>query len=241
MDFSLIHPQIPLSLEPSSLFHFNTFVEGKNTLVAGLLKQCAVGEGEQQIYLWGKSGNGKSHLLQAACQYAATHQRTVCYFTAQQILGQSSDIFDNLDQLQLICLDELDHWLADTRWQEALFDLINRVREQGNKLIMASLYSPQASNIELPDLRSRLSWGPVFQLHSLSDTQKVYAMQIRAKQSGLVLSNSVAQYLLQRYPRNLVDQFQRLDILDREAMSGQRSLTIPLIKSVFPEETGKGE
>ncbi len=236
MDFSLIHPQIPLSLRPNSLFHFNTFVEGKNDLAVRLLKQCAAGEGEQQVYLWGKSGRGKSHLLQAACQYAAAHQRTVCYFTAQQILGQSPDIFDNLEQLQLICLDELEHWLIDACWQEALFDLINRVREQGNKLIMASLSSPQASNVELPDLRSRLGWGPVFQLHSLSDTQKIYAMQIRAKQNGLVLSDNVAQYLLQRYPRNLADQFQRLDILDREAMSGQRSLTIPLIKSVFPEE-----
>jgi len=236
MEFSSIHPQIPLGLQPGSLFHFNTFVEGKNALAVGLLKQCATGEGEQQIYLWGKSGNGKSHLLQAACQYAANHQRTVCYFTAQQIFGQSPEIFDNLEQLQLICLDELEQWLVDTHWQEALFDLINRVREQGNRLIMASLYSPEAGNIGLSDLRSRLGWGPVFQLHSLSDTQKVYAMQIRAKQSGLVLSDSVAQYLLQRYPRNLADQFQRLDILDREAMSGHRPLTIPLIKSVFPEE-----
>ncbi len=231
-----MHPQLPLGLESGERFNFDTFVEGENALVASILRQCARDEGEQQIFLWGENGRGKSHLLQAACHLAAKHQRTVCYFTSQQMLMRTPVIFEGLEQLHLICLDELEIWLNNTHWQEALFDLINRVRETGNNLIMSSVHSPEASKIVLADLRSRLSWGPVFQLKALVDDEKVKAMQIRARQSGLALTENVAGYLLTRYPRDLSDQFRRLEILDKVAMSMQRSLTIPLIREVFPEE-----
>ena len=231
----LIHPQLPLGLEPGERLNFDTFVAGDNTLAAGITRQCAVGEGEQQIYLWSKPGLGKSHLLQASCNIAAKNQRTVCYLTSQHMLQQPVEMFDGLEQLNLICLDELERWVNTASWQEALFNLINRVRDAGNSLIMASTTAPESSDIALADLRSRLGWGPVFQLRSLSDADKYQAMKIRARLSGLDLPQNVADYLLRRYPRDLTDLFERLSVLDKAAMSMQRPLTIPLIKTVFPE------
>lgn len=235
MASSLLHPQLPLGLEPGELFNFDTFVEGDNALAAGIVRQCVLGEGERQIYLWAESGQGKSHLLQACCHLAAQHQRAACYFTAQQMLASSPAMFDGLEQLSLVCLDDLSQWLLSRQWQEALFDLINRIRESGNSLLLASTSSPENSRIELADLRSRLSWGPVFQLKPLTDAQKISAMKIRARKSGLELADNVAEYLLRRYPRDLNALFERLAVLDKAAMSMQRSLTIPLIRSVFPE------
>ncbi len=235
MSFTSVHPQLPLGLEPGELFNFDTFVEGDNTLVTAVLRQCALGVGETQVYIWSEGALGKTHLLQACGHLAARHQRTVCYLTATQIQQNSIEIFDGLEQLQLVCLDELDCWLNSPAWQEALFDLINRLRERGSSLVMASSYSPDASGIQLADLRSRLSWGPVFQLKTLSDQDKVLALRARARQSGLELAENVVDYLLRRYPRDLADQFRRLEILDKAAMSMQRSVTIPLIKTVFPE------
>ncbi len=232
---SQIHPQLPLGLEPGERFKFTTYVEGDNALAAGITRQCALGEGEKQIFLWAPAGLGKSHLLQACCHLAAKHQRAVCYLTSQQMLAQPVTMFDGLEQLQLVCLDDLDQWLQSPMWQEALFGLINRIRDSGNSLIMASSNSPEALDIELADLRSRLGWGPVFQLKALSDTEKYQAMKIRARESGLELPENVADYLLRRFPRDLNDLFERLSILDKAAMSMQRPITIPLIKTVFPE------
>ena len=233
----LIHPQLPLGLEANERFNFDSFVAGDNAQAAGIVRQCALGQGEQQIFLWSAPGLGKSHLLQACCQLAARQQRAVCYLTAQQMLHQPVEMFEGLEQLQLICLDDLEQWLSDASWQQALFNLINRIRESGHSLIMASATSPDASQIELPDLRSRLCWGPVFQLKPLADADKYLAMKIRARQSGLELPKNVADYLLHRYPRDLNDLFERLAVLDKAAMSVKRPLTIPLIKTVFPENT----
>lgn len=233
---SLIHPQLPLGFEPGELFTFESFVAGDNSVAAGLARQTSVAAGENQLYFWGESGLGKSHLLQASCNLAAKSQQTVCYLTQAEITDQTADIFDGLEQVELICLDDIETWLIDDVWETALFNLINRVRENSHRLIMASAQPPDEAFVRLPDLRSRLAWGPVFQLQHLSDKEKFQALRYRAKQSGLELPVNVADYLMQRYPRDMSGLFERLAVLDKAAMATQRRLTVPLVKSVFAEE-----
>lgn len=236
---TLIHPQLPLGFEPGELFTFDSFVADNNSVAVGLAQQTAMfsqtvsAKGEKQLYFWGEPGRGKSHLLQASCNLAAKNQRTVCYLTQSEIIGQSADIFDGLEQIELICLDDIDTWLIDSDWETALFDLINRVRENNGCLMLASAHSPDENFVKLPDLRSRLSWGPVFHLQDLSDKAKYQALSYRARQSGLELPENVADYLMQRYPRDMFGLFERLAVLDKASMAMQRRLTIPLIKSVF--------
>jgi DnaA family protein len=230
---TLIHPQLPLGFEPGELFTFESYVTGNNMVAAGLAQQTATAEGEKQLYFWGEAGLGKSHLLQASCNLAAKNALTVCYLTQAEILGQTADMFDGLEQLDLICLDDIDRWLIDDAWERALFDLINRVRENDSRLMMASAQPPDEAFVKLPDLRSRLAWGPVFQLQQLSDKEKFQALHYRARQSGLELPENVADYLMQRYPRDMFGLFQRLAVLDKASMATQRRLTIPLVKSVF--------
>jgi DnaA family protein len=230
---ALNHPQLPLGFEPGELFTFDSFIAAGNTVAVGLAKQIAQGEGEKQLYFWGDSGLGKSHLLQACANFAAKNQRTVCYLTATEILGQSVDMFEGLEQVDLICLDDIECWLIDANWERVLFDLINRVRENQSCLILASAHSPEENFVKLPDLRSRLSWGPVFHLQGLNDKQKYQALSFRARQNGLELPEKVADYLIQRYPRDMFGLFERLAVLDKASMAMKRKLTIPLIKSVF--------
>lgn len=62
---TLIHPQLPLGFEPGELYTFDSLVSGDNVVAVGLAQQAALGAGEKQLYFWGESGLGKSHLLQA--------------------------------------------------------------------------------------------------------------------------------------------------------------------------------
>ena len=227
------YQQLPLSFAPRERFVFETFTPGPNKLAINLIRQQALGGGEQQIFLSAARGNGKSHLLQAACNLASQSEQSVCYLPAAEIITTSGQVFEGLEQLDLVCLDDIHLYMQKATWEEALFDLINRMREAGKRLLFASAQPLEAMLINLPDLRSRLAWGPVFQLLELDDDDKIRALRLRAEQYGLELTENVGRYLLTHYPRNLFELFERLDDLDRASMAMQRKLTIPFIKSVL--------
>jgi DnaA family protein len=225
--------QLPLTFEPRERFTFDSYIAGQNRLAVDLIRKMARGEGETQLLIWADRGQGKSHLLQAACNLATQSGMSVCYLPAVEIMHSSPGIFEGLEQLDLICIDDIDVMLQAGCWEEGLFDLINRVRDAGKRILFAAGKSPESSRIDLPDLRSRLTWGPVFHLLELEDEDKIRAMQKRAEQSGLVMTDHVANYLLSHYPRSLFDLFERLDHLDKASMAMQRKLTVPFIKTVL--------
>lgn len=225
--------QLPLEFSPREAFTFDSFIAADNALAVELVRRMAQGDGERQMLLWSGTGSGKSHLLQAACNHAAGRRRAACYLPAAQFVDHDGGMFESLEQLQLICIDDIHLLLRPGRREEALFDLINRVREAGSTLLLASAVAPDAMRIRLPDLRSRLAWGPVFRLHDLDDAAKLALLRLRAQQRGLELGEPVAQFLLRRYPRDLFSLFEKLDRLDVASMALQRRLTIPFIKSVL--------
>ena len=115
-------------------------------------------------------------------------------------------------------------------WEHALFGLYNRAREWGCRLLIAANASPRALAVKLADLRSRLSWGVVYQLSAASDEEKQAILQFRARRRGLNLGDEVASYIVTRAPRELDQLLQLLDRLDRASLADQRALSIPFVK-----------
>ena len=87
--------------------------------------------------------------------------------------------------------------------------------------------------IKLADLQSRLSLALVFQLHDLSDEDKLRALQLRASRRGLQLSDEAGRYILTRGERTMSKLFAHLECLDQASLQAQRKLTIPFIKATL--------
>ena len=235
MPASSVFRQLPLHFEPREVFSFASYVSGENNIALASLRQMSslAPGAEKQLYLWSAETLGKSHLLQAACNQAAKQQASACYLPAAEIIDLPVQLLEDLEQLDLLCIDDIQLFAANAAWEEALFDLINRIRGSDCRLLMSASLAPEKLPVQLPDLRSRLVWGPVFQLHALSDVQKREALTLRAQMRGLEMPENVADYLLRHYPRDLFGLFERLETLDTAAMALQRKLTIPFIKTVF--------
>ena len=185
------------------------------------------------VFIFGASGSGKSHLLYAACVQAQELGLTSQLLTLDEFKQYSPRMLDNLEQLDLVCLDNIGAVAADSAWQVALFDLYNRLAEHGKKLIIVADDQPTALGFTLPDLVSRLQACTVFQLRLLSDDDKQKLLQQKARLRGLDLPDEVARYLLNRQQRDIRALVSTLDILDKASMVHQRRLTIPFIKDVL--------
>ncbi len=202
----------------------NYFVSQNEQVVHNLQVQ-----NEPYVFLFGESGTGKSHLLQAACHEVGQKGSPVVYLPLAEE-GLMPAMLDGLENMSLIALDDIQEVIGNEDWEYALFNLYNRVREKGVNMLVSSSQPLASLNIKLADLRSRLSWGPTFKLMVLSDKEKQHALQQRAKNRGLELADDVVAYLLKRSPRDMSSLFSLFEKLDKASMVEKRKLTIPFIK-----------
>lgn len=225
--------QLPLGLTLKDDASFTNFFPGANAEIVTAVKEAASGKGNKIIYLCGSRGQGLSHLLQAACHEAAQHHLSAVYLPLGQLLNEPEQMLQGLENLALICIDDLQCLADHPAWEEAVFHLFNRVHDAAGTLILAGNDLPKALPLRLPDLVSRLSWGVVYQLRPLTDAEKIQVLIIRAKVRGITLSEEVGRYLLSHCPRHMTTLFAALDALDKASLAAQRRLTIPFVKEVL--------
>lgn len=230
--------QLALSVQLPDDETFNSFQSITNDAVVGQLKQfidTANNKKEQPngFYLFGISGVGKSHLLHASCAYAADLGLSSLCLSFSELKLLSVEVFEGLEQIDIICLDDLQLISGDDNWQKAVFDLFNRVTEQNKYLLITGDQSAQQLGLTLPDLVSRITWGLTEQLKPLNDNEKLIALQYRAHQRGLQLSDEVGNFLLSRLPRGMKSLLAALDKLDKASIREQRKVTIPFIKEIL--------
>lgn len=240
MQFS---PQLPFDFSVSENFTFSNFlVSEKNEELVELVKNMEAYE-EAVAFIWGDAGVGKSHLLQALCHEndesggkgdeAAGEYLQYLFLPLQKIKLFGPEVFNSLHHMDVICLDDLDCIIGEKDWEEGLFEFFNRSREAGVKLLVAAKKPPRALSFSLPDLASRMSWGVVYQLFELNDEEKIAALDRRAREKHMSMSQDVLQYIYLRHSRDLQSLLAVLDKLDQLSLAEKRRLTIPFVRKVM--------
>lgn len=230
---SVFDDQLALSLTLPAHEELNNFIIGNNQFAYEQTRLIASGKGEFCVYLWGPPGVGKTHLLQGACQYSTFQGLSAIYLPLSQSADVSPKDLIGLEQLDLVCLDDVHLIAGQADWEEGLFHLYNKMRAQEKHILVSAPMAPMMLNIQLPDLRTRLGWGVIYHLHLLSDDEKIKALKIRAKQKGLKLCDEVARFIISRSARSMGDLLKGLDELDQASLTMQRKLTIPFVKQVL--------
>ncbi len=231
MSFSF--EQLPLAVQLRDDATFDNFFAGDNALLLETLRTQLV-DGERYVYLYGVSGAGSTHLLQAACHQADEAGLASVYLPLGELCDYPpQELFEGLEQLSLVCLDDIDRVIGNGEWEQSLFHLFNRLQDHQVKLVVSAKRSVRELAIGLADLSSRLSWGAVFQINPLSDEQRVAAIQLRAESRGLELNDEVMQFIYHRCQRDMHALLDVLDTLDHASLKEKRRLTVPFVKDIM--------
>ncbi|KII28757.1 MULTISPECIES: DnaA regulatory inactivator Hda [Pseudomonas] len=228
--------QLPLGVRLRDDATFINYYPGANAAALGYVERlCEADAGwtESLIYLWGKHGVGRTHLLQAACLRFEQMGEPAVYLPLAELMDRGVEILDNLEQYELVCLDDLQVIAGKADWEEAMFHLFNRLRDSGRRLLIAAATSPRELPVKLADLKSRLTLALIFQMRPLSDEDKLRALQLRASRRGLHLTDEVGHFILTRGTRSMSALFDLLEQLDQASLQAQRKLTIPFLKETL--------
>jgi len=210
--------QLILDLLPNEPPRLDNFVAGGNAeTLTGLASWLSPDNREISLLLWGETGAGKTHLLRASG--AVYRDAATDPDLAMIDVDSLAHAVDNVDALS-------------ATGQIALFNLFNRLRAAGGRLLTGARQPPRQLALR-EDLRTRLGSGLIYRLQGLSDGEKIAALTAQAQTRGLRLPGGALDYLLARAPRDMRSLTALLEALDRYSLEHQRTITLPLLREVL--------
>ncbi|HVZ42774.1 MAG TPA: DnaA regulatory inactivator Hda [Ramlibacter sp.] len=181
-------------------------------------------------YLWGAPGSGKTHLLRAVAE--ALREQGAAAGWIDPAVAEPPE-FD--ERWAIVLLDDVHLYTAVQ--QHAAFNWFVQAQTLHLGVLAAGMFPPADLKLR-EDLRTRLGWGHVFELHVPSEPERRAVLRQAADARGIFLGDDVMDFVLTRFSRDLGSLMQLLDHLDAYALRTQRAVTIPLVKAMLEEEEG---
>lgn len=216
--------QLALDLASPPAPTLDNFIVGGNAEVVAALRALAQGAGRERfIYLWGGSGSGRTHLLQAVLQALRDAGRTVRSHMAGDAPG-------DVDGSDVVGVDDVQSLSAPA--QIKLFNIFNKLNESTGLLLTTGDVPPARLPLRA-DLLTRLASGLVYEVRVLREEDRLNALLEHAAVRGFGLPRPVADYLLVHAPRDLHTLFALVDGLDRLSLERKRAITLPLARELL--------
>jgi DnaA family protein len=226
--------QIALDIGLASVPSFSNFFAGPNEAALKHLELWAGNSLRSPVptYLWGQPGSGKTHLLKAVREILREQGARVGWLDASVMEPPEFD-----EAWAAVILDEC-HLYTAVQQQAAFNWFVNALNSPDGhpRWVLAAGSVPPADLALREDLRTRLGWGHVFELHALTEPERRAVLRREADARGVFLSDEAMDFMLTRFSRDLSSLMQLLDQLDGYALQTQRAITIPLIKAMLENE-----
>lgn len=214
------HQQVLPHIRPPQVLSLDNFVVGGNGELLTLLSRLIAGNEPRPVYLWGSTGSGRSHLLQAVARHAGS-----VALNAGDVQGDFTPPDDSL-----VIIDDVERLSPEA--QVALFRCFNDQYPRGLRLLLSGDTAP----LHLPcreDLRTRIGQSLIYEVKQLTDGEKASALLYHAAQRGMKVEDHLIDYLLRHGRRDLPSLMAVLDALDQRSLEQQRPLTLPLLREIM--------
>lgn len=207
------------------------------------------------LYLHGSVGLGKTHLLQAiANQAASTGTRQVVYLTAERFMSnfvqalrseRALQFKEQLRAIDLLLIDDM-QFLTGKAIQQEFCHMLNALIDGGKQVVVAA--DRPASELDALEerVRSRLQGGAAVQIDT-PDTQlrrDILARRcqiVRANHPGMEISDTVLDYVANLITTNGRDLDGALNRLICHAQTSREPVTIAVAEKALSDLLGSRE
>lgn len=198
-------------------YTFDNFVVGPSNRMAhasALAVAERPGTAYNPLFLYGGSGLGKTHLLQAIGQMVQEAGRQVIYVTSEvftnelinAIRTQSTEQFRaKYRTIDVLLLDDVHFLAGKEQTQEEFFHTFNALHAANRQIVLTSDRPPQAIPTLEERLRSRFGWGLIADVQPPNLETRIAILQTKAASLSLRVPDDVLLFIAQRAHRNIRD------------------------------------
>jgi chromosomal replication initiator protein len=237
-------------------YTFDSFVIGSSNRFAHAAA-LAVAEAPAQAYnplfIYGGTGLGKTHLLQAVGQYVAEHSTglPVRYVTSETFMN---DFINSLRDKRiegfkqryrsydLLMIDDIQFLEGKERIQEEFFHTFNSLYEAGRQIVISSDRPPREISTLEERLRSRFEWGLITDIQPPDLETRIAILRKRVKTDGIhVPDPQVLTFIASRVSSNIRELEGALTrVVAFSSLTG-RLMTVDLAQDVLRDVFPQGE
>ena len=215
---------LPISLDSKMLL--DNFLGNKHLLE--FITQLYVDKTSAEIYVYGTSGLGKTHLLQGAVSRVLSNKQSAMYIDCHNSLP--GHVVESIEQLKWISIDNID--AINDNEHSLFFDLYNRAKQARVSMLISGSGLPSELDI-MKDLKTRLGLAAIFQLQPLDDELTMSVLSNQMIDRNLNIDSKVYEYLFKYYSRDAKVLLTAIDDLDKASLQAKQSITIPFVKKTL--------
>lgn len=206
---------IESNLNPA--YQFDNFIEGHCNRVA---RQAAIqvanrpGELFNPLLIYGDTGLGKSHLLQAIGNSATKRnpKLQIMYLTSDRFTNQfiqairnnsTNDFAIQFQNLDLLLVDDIQYFSGKAGTQEMFFHLFNQLHQSKKQIVLSSDKAPKDLKEVDDRLISRFKWGGTLELLNPDYETLMAILQAKCDEKDLSLDEGIRETLCHNLKQNI--------------------------------------
>jgi chromosomal replication initiator protein len=193
------------NLNPKYLFE--TFVVGPFNELAHAAARTVVerpGIAYNPLFIYGKTGHGKTHLIQAVGNQLKKSGKKMFYVTSERFTidlvnaiqkGTANSFKDRYRQYDALIMDDVQFLTNKEKTQEELFHLFNAMHDHNKQIVFSSDVHPSLLSGMEERLQSRFIQGMIIDIPAPDTESRAAILRAKAAQQSVLLTNEVINYL----------------------------------------------
>lgn len=208
--------QTPQTTSINRRYSFDSFIVGASNELAHAACQAIAqqpGQKYNPLFLYGGSGLGKTHLIQAVGNEITKNQpgASVMYITCEQFVKEFLDSIrfkkkgfsDKYRNADVLIVDDIQFIAGKERTEEEFFHTFNTLHQANKQIILTSDKPPKSIPTLEERLRSRFEWGMTVDIQPPDFETRCAILQAKASESGIELGQETIEYLATHVQSNI--------------------------------------